>query len=90
MEMKSVLVEAIRLYKKKSTIDLAELEMLFSGEQVEYEVFAEAVLQLEKEEVIEAVNSHGRKGKPIQLAYQYRIRRHRLQKDHVKQTRQRR
>lgn len=44
MEMKSVLMEAIRLYKKKSTIDLAELEMLLSGERVEYEVFAEAVL----------------------------------------------
>lgn len=39
---------------------------------------------MEKEEVIEAVKSHGRNGKPIQLAHQYRIRRQRLREDHVK------
>lgn len=83
MEIKSTLVEGIRNCKK-STIDLVELERLFSGERTEYEVFAEAVLRLEQEGVIEAVKSHGRNGKPIQLAYQYRIRKYRLQEEHVK------
>jgi hypothetical protein len=66
---------------KKSTISLAELEALLAGQACSYREFAEAVLGLETDGVLQSVRSQGRNGKEPPLAYQYRIQKSRLKQE---------
>lgn len=87
MQVKQKLIQWLRTYPK-ITIGLSELEMKFQGEQIDYETFALTVSELENEGILEAVKAHGRNGKPITLAYQYRIHKRLLQDEHVRELHQ--
>lgn len=68
---------------KKATIELEELESLFVGVEVDSRKFAEAVLDLERIGVLEAVKSAGRTMKPPTLAYRYRVNKQYLTEKHT-------
>lgn len=58
---------------KQATVWLEQLEQLFEGERIEYEQFAEAILNLEKAAIISEIRSAGRTMRTPSLAYRYRI-----------------
>lgn len=60
----------LAVYKKK-TIELSELEIMLPG--LSYEQFAQTVLSLEEEGVIEMMKSKGRNTRNPALAYVYRL-----------------
>ncbi|WP_410513530.1 DUF2220 family protein [Paenibacillus sp. BR2-3] len=66
---------------KQATVRLEQLEQWFAGEAVEYEVFAEAVQELEREGVLSEVKTEGRTGRSPDLARRYRIERTKLRGD---------
>lgn len=70
--VKQKLTDFLAAYPKV-TIGLSDLERAFQGEQIDYERFANLILDFENEKSLEAVRAHGRNGKPLSLAYQYRI-----------------
>ncbi|CAH1200408.1 hypothetical protein PAECIP111891_01742 [Paenibacillus allorhizoplanae] len=74
----------IRTYLQKiknSKVSLHELEALFQGQPCTYEQFAQSVLELEAEGIIQMVQSKGRTGKRPSLAYQYSVQKNRLKVD---------
>lgn len=68
---------------RKSNIDLSNLQSAFAGQSVEYPAFAEALLQLEQENILTPVKNHGRNGRIPSLAYRYRINQQKLRRDQV-------
>lgn len=73
---------------KKTTIQLEELESLFIGVEVDSREFAEAVLELERIGVLEAVKSAGRTMKSPTLAYRYRVNKQFLTEKYTNQLQQ--
>lgn len=65
----------------KRTIALTELEHLLKSHVHSYEEFAEQILQLEKDSILEMVKSKGRTLRSPSLAYQYRINKNLLTHD---------
>ncbi len=86
-ECKQLLIDYI-CRQTRATVGLEELEQLFRGKPLEYEVFAGAVLELEREGSLEAVKAHGRNGKPLSLAYRYRVRKRTMQDEHIRSLHQ--
>jgi len=72
----------------KVTVGLSDLERAFQGEEIDYETFAGIILELEREGSLTAVKSHGRNGRPVSLAYYYRINKRLLQDDNVRELHQ--
>lgn len=70
--MREKLVNYLQTYKK-ATVSLYDLESVFHGDALSYEEFASIILELEKQGHLEIVKSKGRNGKPLSLAYQYKI-----------------
>lgn len=87
MQDKQRLIDFLSKYPR-STIGLSELEQAFHGESLDYEMFAGIVLELENEGTLAAVKVHGRNGRPISLAYQYRVHKRLLQEGHVRELHQ--
>lgn len=87
MRYKQKLIEFLCTYPKV-TIGLSELEQAFQGEQIDYETFAGRVLELENERSLEVVKIHGRNGKPLSLAYQYRIHKRLLHGEYIRELHQ--
>ncbi|MGG4212163.1 Wadjet anti-phage system protein JetD domain-containing protein [Paenibacillus sp. FSL L8-0638] len=82
-EISKLLREHIQQYKKV-TIHLEQLEVWLRGQSVDYLSFADAVLRLEQQQILNMVKSHGRNGKNPALAYQYKIRRQWMKQEHLK------
>ncbi|WP_343839001.1 Wadjet anti-phage system protein JetD domain-containing protein [Salinibacillus aidingensis] len=72
----------------RKTIRLAELEDLMKQQFHTYEDFANSVLQMEDEGILDMVKSKGRTSRVPALAFQYRINKNYLAKDHHKQLQQ--
>jgi len=87
MRNKQKLIEFLCSYPKV-TIGLEKLEQAFKGEQIDYETFAGMVFELENEGKLEVVKAHGRNGKPLSLAYQYRIHKRLLNEEYVRELHQ--
>ncbi|MCA1292776.1 DUF2220 domain-containing protein [Paenibacillus sp. alder61] len=87
MRYKQKLIDFLCTFSKVM-ISLSELEQAFQGEQIDYETFAGIVMELENEGSLEAVKSHGRNGKPLSLAYHYRINKRLLQGEYVRELHQ--
>ncbi|EOS55016.1 Wadjet anti-phage system protein JetD domain-containing protein [Paenibacillus barengoltzii] len=87
MRYKQKLIDFLCTFPKV-TVGLSDLERAFQGEQIDYETFAGIVLELENEGSLGAVNSHGRNGKPLSLAYHYRIHKRLLQEEYVRELHQ--
>ncbi|SDE25691.1 hypothetical protein SAMN02799630_05009 [Paenibacillus sp. UNCCL117] len=83
MTVKAALIQYIRA-SRKVTVELEQLERVFAGQAVDYEAFADGVLQLERDGVLEPVKAHGRNGKLPALGYQYRIRRQSIREEYVR------
>ncbi|KRE83731.1 hypothetical protein ASG89_11435 [Paenibacillus sp. Soil766] len=66
---------------KKVKVSIDELYALFDGQPCTYEQFAQSVLELEAEKIIQMVQSKGRTGKRPSLAYQYSVQKNRLKVD---------
>jgi TATA-box binding protein (TBP) (component of TFIID and TFIIIB) len=66
----------------KRTIDLTRLEELTKSFVHTYEEFADVILQLEKDQILEMVKSKGRTARTPSLAYQYRIQKSVLASSH--------
>ncbi|WP_127579971.1 Wadjet anti-phage system protein JetD domain-containing protein [Paenibacillus koleovorans] len=69
----------------KQTIPLDELELLFPGSSCSYRQLAEAILELEDEQIVQMVRAQGRNGKQPSLAYQYRVNKSKLKQGHHKE-----
>lgn len=69
---------------RKKTISIDELEGLLPL-RLTYEQFAELILQLENETILQMIKSRGRNTRKPSLAHSYRINKHALQQDHYKQ-----
>jgi hypothetical protein len=72
----------------RKTIRLAELEDLMNQLLHTYEDFAEVVLQMEDEGILDMVKSKGRTSRVPSLAFQYRINKSYLAKNHHRQLQQ--
>lgn len=81
--MKKQLEENLQHVRKK-TISIDELETLLSV-RLTYEQFAEIILQLENDTILQMIKSRGRNARKPSLAHSYRINKHALQEDHYKQ-----
>lgn len=77
----SKLVSHLKAYKK-ATITLGELERLFTG-KVEYNVFAENVLELISENILVGKSSFGNNGKELPLPYKFGVNKYELRKEHI-------
>lgn len=74
--MKQTLLHHLETFPKK-TISYDELDTFNNG-NTSYELFAEAVLQIEKDGVLEMVKAQGRTSRTPSLALRYRIQTHTL------------
>lgn len=70
---------------KQRTIGLEELEQFANRFAKDYSVFAEAVLALETNGVLEMIKKNGRTRRVPSIAYRYRIKRDLLLKDHFQE-----
>lgn len=73
---------------KRAKITLDDLESVFRGEQLSYEEFASLIIMLEEQGQLQMVKSKGRNGKPLSLAYQYKINKMSLRETHRQQLHQ--
>jgi len=87
MHNKQKLIDFLTTYPKVM-ISLTELEQALRGEQIDYEMFAGWLLELENEGCIEAIKKHGRNGKQLSLSYQYRIHKRLLHEEYVRELHQ--
>lgn len=71
----------LSIYPRR-TIDLTHLEELAKSSVRTYEEFADVILQLEKDQILEMVKSKGRTARTPSLAYQYRIQKSVLTSSH--------
>jgi hypothetical protein len=85
--MRDKLLNYLQTYKK-ATVTLFDLETVFHGEQLSYEAFASLILELEERGQLQMVKSKGRNGKPISLAYQYKIKKTSLRDTYRQQLHQ--
>jgi hypothetical protein len=85
--MQEKLLNYLQTYKK-TTVSLYDLENVFHGEQLSYEEFARLILELEERGQLQMVKSKGRNGKPLSLAYQYKINRTNIRDTHRQQLQQ--
>lgn len=79
--MKEVITSYLLSYSRK-TIALEELENIAQGEGKSYLHFAELILELEEDGILECVKAKGRTIKKPQLAYSYRINQAILKDEH--------
>lgn len=70
------------LQYKKKTIFLTDLEKMVGKQPLRYVTFAEEILKLEEEDILQMVKAKGRNRNTPSLAYQYRINRALLNKDY--------
>lgn len=76
--MQNIIEQQLIQYKRK-TITIDQLA-LFLPPSISYGEFAELILQLEKNQILEMVKSKGRNPRTPSLAYQYRIHHHQLKR----------
>jgi hypothetical protein len=85
--MSGKLLSYLQTYKK-ATVSLDDLESVFHGEQLSYDEFATLILEMEEKGLLKMVKSQGRNGKPLSLAYQYKIVKTSLRNSHHQQLHQ--
>nr|NNM89420.1 hypothetical protein [Bacilli bacterium] len=88
MEIRQILIHYLCTYSK-AKINLSELEEAISiapelQPRVLEDQFAHAILAFETEGILEPVKAHGRTGKRVSLAYQYRIHKSKLQEEYFR------
>jgi hypothetical protein len=78
--MRDIVNQELLKFNKK-TITVEELEPWIQSDAVSYEQFAELILSLEDEGILEMVKSKGRNNRTPSLAYTYRIQKQFLKKE---------
>ncbi|MCM3439410.1 Wadjet anti-phage system protein JetD domain-containing protein [Metabacillus halosaccharovorans] len=85
--MRDIVIQALLNYTKK-TITIEEIETFILANTISYQEFAELILDLEKEGVVEMVKIKGRNTRTPSLAYSYRIHKHMLKRDYHDELKQ--